>query len=164
MFECQQIQIEAICCDYGPLNKSLLKSLGVYAEFCKGETNILNIPDYIIVNTFQNPFRHNYTIKVFLDFTHLFKRLKGQFERTDIILNDSIPAEYIKQFHLSPVDKRCSFHWIRLLNQRENEECIENGAAMCLTNLTHADIWPTGFQRMRVKHSSKVISENGQVL
>ena len=96
MFEFQQIQIEAIFCVYEFLHKSLLQSLGVYAQFYKSKTTFLNIPDYKIVHTFQNPFRHNYRIKVFLDFTHLCKRLNGQFYRTDIILNDSIRAKYIK--------------------------------------------------------------------
>ena len=78
--------------------------------------------------------------------------------RKQIILNDSIRAHYIKQFHLSLVDKRCSLHWIRLLNQRENTKCFQNGAEMCLTYLTHANIWHYGFEHIHVKHSSKVMS------
>ena len=46
------------------------------------------------------------------------------------------------------------------MHQREQEQYEENGAAMSLINLTYSDIWPSGFQRMRVKFPSKVMSVN----
>lgn len=36
----------------------------------------------------------------------------------------------------------------------------QNGAILSLTNLSHDDIWPSGFQKMRVKYSSKIFSES----
>ena len=159
LFECHQIQVEAICCDLGPLNKGLLNLLGITAGNSENATNLLNIPHYNIVNSFVNPFRYTSRIKVFLDFTHIFKRLRGQFERNDFLIHSSSRARFIKEYKLSPAQNHCSFHWIRLLYQREQEQ-LSNGAAMNLTNLTHIDIWPTGFQRMRVKHTSKVLSLN----
>ena len=158
MFEFNQIHVEALCCDFGPLNKALLKRLGVYAEACKNSSNILDIPDYKICNCFLNPFRNNHTIKVLLDFTHIFKRLRGQFERTDLILNEETRARFINEYHLSPTDNHCSFHWIRLLYEKEQEQIFQHGAAMTMTNLCHADIWPSSFQRMRVKYTSKLFS------
>lgn len=160
MFESNQIHVEAICCDLGPLNKSLLKRLGVYAEYSQDSTNILNIPNYKIFNVFPNPFRDNATIKVFLDFTHIFKRLRGQLERTDLLLDEQTRARFINDYHLSPTENHCSFHWIRLLYQKEQEQIFQNGAAMTLTSLSHADIWPSSFQRMRVKHTTKLFSNN----
>ena len=47
-----------------------------------------------------------------------------------------------------------------MLYHREKYEQEKNGAAITLTKLTHDDIWPRGFQRMRVKYSSKIFSEN----
>ena len=158
MFECNDIHVEAICCDLGPVNKALLNLLGVYARFEKQSTNLLEIPNYKICNTFTNPFREDATIKVFLDFTHIFKRLKGQLERTDFIFNESTRAYLMKEYHLSPAEYICSYHWIRLLHHREEEARLNNGAIMTLTNLSTADIYPSGFQRMRVKHTSKVFS------
>ena len=158
LFESEHIDVEAICCDYGPLNKALLNRLGITAEICLGATNSLNIPNYKIVNCFSNPFKINSTIKVFLDFSHIFKRLRGQFERTDFIVHESVRTRYIENYQLSPVAKECSFHWIRLLHHREKQQCEENGAMMSLTDLNYADIWPSGFQRMRVNNSSKIFS------
>ena len=158
MFECHDVHVEAICSDLGPVNKALLNLLGVYARFKKGSTNLLEIPNYKICNTFSNLFRDNATIKVFLDFTHIFKRLKGQLERTDFIFHESTRAYLMKEYNLSLAEYVCSFHWIRLLHHREEETRLYNGAIMTLTNLSTADIWPSGFQRMRVKHTSKVFS------
>lgn len=47
-----------------------------------------------------------------------------------------------------------------MLKQQEDIAREETGAAFTLTNLSDADIWPSGFQRKRVKHSSKILSEN----
>ena len=159
LFESHEIQVAAISCDLGPLNKALLKLLGISEKYTLGATNILNIPDYAIVNSFKNPYRYDDEIQVFLDCTHIFKRWRGQFERTDLIIHDDVRARWIKEYNLSPVDKLCSFHWIRMLYHREEYEREKNGAALTLTKLSHDDIWPRGFQRMRVKYSSKIFSE-----
>ena len=158
LFEEEQINVEAICCDLGPLNKALLKRLGITAGFSDGQVNTLNIPNYKIVNSLPNPFKNDSTIKVFLDFTHIFKRLRGQFERTDLIVHESVRARYIRDYLLSPVSSECTFHWIRLLHHREQQQCDESGAMISLTSLNNEDIWPSGFQRMRVKHTSKIFS------
>lgn len=126
----------------GPLNKAVLKRFNIYGKRTIGSTNLLNIPDYDIVNSFQNPFRFNDEIQVFLDFTHIFKRWRGQFERTDLVIDESVRTRWIKEYNLSPVEKHCSFHWIRLLYEREETAREENGAAMSLTNLLHSDVWP----------------------
>lgn len=160
LFECNHIKVEALCCDLGPLNKAVLNRFGISANVCNNATNLLNIPDYNIVNSFQNPFRNDSQIKIFLDFTHVFKRLRSQLERTDLIIHQALRARFINEYYLSPAENCCSFHWIRLLHHREEQEREENGAAMTLTNLTFADIWPSGYQRMRVKHTSKVFSDN----
>ena len=46
LFEDEQINVEAICCDLGPLNKALLKRLGITAKFSDRQMNSLSIPNY----------------------------------------------------------------------------------------------------------------------
>lgn len=122
LFESQEIEVEAISCDLGPVNSSVLKLLGISARKCVNATNLLNIPNYKIINSFRNPYRYDAEIQVFLDFTHIFKRWRGQLERTDLILHEDVRARWIQEYHLSPAEKHCSFHWIRLLHQQEEYE------------------------------------------
>lgn len=150
----------ALCSDAGPLNTSLLKLLGVSAEVSKGSTNILGIPDYKINNSFPNPFNFSTSIKIFQDFSHIFKRFRCQFEKTDIILSAITRARFVEQYDLSPADDYCSFHWIRELHKSESEEIYQNGAALSMTTLSNSDIWPSGFQKMRLKYTTRVFSDN----
>ena len=76
-----------------------------------------------------------------------------------MILNETVRARWVKTYHLSSVYKLCSFNWIRELYKHEQIEKEQNGAALTLTNLFHDDIWPRGYQRMRVKYFSKIFSE-----
>ena len=81
-----------------------------------------------------------------MDFTHIFKRFRGQFERTDLILNPNVRARWIKEYNLSPVEQHCSFHWIRLLKQQEDIEREEHGAAFTFTHLLQSDIFLQDFK------------------
>ena len=92
LFESQEIQVEALSCDLGNLNKVVLKRLNIYGTKSIGATNQLNIPDYEIVNSFQNSFRFDEEIQVFLNFTQIFNRWIGQFERSDLIIDESVRA------------------------------------------------------------------------
>ena len=75
-----------------------------------------------------------------------------------MIVHESVRARYIRDYQLSPIANECTFHWIRLLHHREQQQCDENGDMMSLTSLNNEDIWPSVFKRMRVKHSSKIFS------
>lgn len=137
----------------GTLEQIYYQSSLDFRKYSEGSTNLLNIPNHKINNSFPNPVRNYATIKVIHDFTHIFTKLRGQVDRTDLIIHETIRTKYINEYHLSLADKYVSFYWIRLLHQRENEQIYKEGAAINLTNLSYDYIWPSGFQRMRLKYT-----------